>query len=303
MRMKEVEQAEAFAGWMHCVNDSGRQQQHSDVETVGLGFEGPLPPLQDMLDSHRFRVNSDDGKGADVVVRSAFRGVQRLVSNCSAIDPEIIKDYTALFPKYQQLFQGPHKTRPRKSAKHESEVSVGDSIVAPVADEEAPGNPPPEPWWRRFLAEHVSLDVFLALCCAFQANGFGVWKANGQGEAAGFFPCCSFFNHSCAPNIGREMNGRIATFFAAKPIRVGEAIELSYVDFKMCKEERQAKLLATYSFLCRCPRCDDPDALTNGDKYNLPLCGDCKAKILRPLDGDNGVVGRCPCCRQTFPLE
>jgi hypothetical protein len=148
--------------------------------------------------------------------------------------------------------------------------------------------------------------VFVSLACAFQANGFGVWNANGAGVAAGFYPCSSYFNHSCAPNIGREMVGRRMVLFAAKRINIGEFMTLSYVDFKLSKEERRSKLKATYSFDCKCDRCVHPDPDAFQSLFDVPRCQSCKAKILRPLRSepqDMPTRGRCPCCGEVFPLD
>lgn len=327
------------------LTDSGRIQEHSDVDTVGLGFEGALPSLEALLEQRRVVVHHDDD-GHDgctpssalrermpVICKATFADVQRLVTNRSQIDKEIVADYAALFPKYVQLVK-------RKKSKQTASSSTALTPVAPNPERITATEPLPSecevqevssssskrggPWWQSALPEKVSEDVFVALCCAFQANGFGVWRSNGNGEAAGLFPCSSFFNHSCAPNIGREMHGRTSLFFAAKPIRCGDAITLSYIDFKLPRETRQAKLLATYSFVCRCPRCDDPDAIDHRDAYDLPLCLDCKSKVLRPLyssssssanavtanGGDGGGGGaaaamsyRCPCCWQVLSLH
>lgn len=232
------------------------------VETVGLGFEGPLPSFDEC-------VVAPCGSTSTSVRSATFTEVQRLVTNRSCMSEEIRADYEKLFPLYERMLR-----RGRKESA----------------------------WWASRLPENVSADVFVSLCCAFQANGFGVWNATGRGVAAGLFPCSSFFNHSCAPNIGRAMSGRVVTFFAAKAIAAGEPVCLSYVDFKLPREDRVAKLFATYSFVCRCPRCSDPDALDHRERYDLSLCEECKSKILWP-SLEEPTLGTCPCCGATMRLS
>jgi hypothetical protein len=235
------------------------------VETVGLGAEPPLTSFRETC---------------LVPTISTYDHIAHLVTNRSFMHPEIRSDFEALYPLYQKLQQLPQQ---RSSAQHDgSSINCGGGAAA--------------------VLPAVSFDVFVSICCAFLANGFGLWNAKGNGIATGFFPRSSFFNHSCAPNIGRDMNGRRATFFAAKHIQPGDPICLSYVDFKLHRDERQMKLKATYSFDCGCPRCSDPDAMDHREQYDVALCHDCKSKILRPEVSETPMFGVCPCCRYEYPL-
>ncbi|CUI14606.1 Hypothetical protein, putative [Bodo saltans] len=260
------------------------------VETVGLGAEPPLGSFRDTCATPTL---------------STFEHLAHLVTNRSSMDVEIRGDFEKLHGLYDKLRaaaaasvvpQPPPSSSPiRKQSEGESTSAEHDAVacatLSSTTQHDVVVSLPP-----------VSFDVFVSICSAFLANGFGLWNAKGNGVATGFFPRSSFFNHSCAPNIGREMVGRRAVFFAAKHIRTGEAVCLSYIDFKLHRDERRMKLKATYTFDCACPRCSDPDAIDHRERYDLALCQDCKSKVLRPEISENPSVAHCPCCKQTFAL-
>jgi hypothetical protein len=254
-----------------------------EVETVGLGMEPPLKAFYDVCMAPQ---------------TSTFEHMEHLVTNRSSMDAEIRGDFDALYKFYEKLRCTTIMATPAASiacsGEGESRTEEGDNEAGAKAVSTFNS--------KASLLPSVSCDVFASICCAFLANGFGLWNAKAVGVATGFFPRSSFFNHSCAPNIGREMVGRRAVFFAAKHISCGEAICLSYIDFKLPKHERLLKLKATYTFDCCCPRCSDPDAIDHRERYDLALCQDCKSKVLRPEVSENPCTAVCPCCRQSFSL-
>lgn len=77
-----------------------------------------------------------------------------------------------------------------------------------------------------------------------------------------FFPAGSFFNHSCAPNVGHAdcawAEGEpapVIRFVARKDIACGEEALLAYVDPSLPVSTRRRKLLITYHFACACIKC------------------------------------------------
>ena len=199
-----------------------------------------------------------------------YDAVEALVTNFSSIRADLRDDYERLFAIYSKIIT----STTLKSAT-----------------------------WRLALPA-LSRDVFVGLCAAFQCNGFGVWNSSGAQIASGLFPGSSYFNHSCAPNIGRIVEGRTMKFFVTRDVAAGEPLCLSYIDFKLTRDVRRAKLLATYCFMCNCLRCADPDAIDHSAKYDTPLCASCVFRVLRPIchqteDGPR-VDGQCPCCGEVF---
>lgn len=91
-----------------------------------------------------------------------------------------------------------------------------------------------------------------------------------------FIPCCSFFNHSCVPNVGiihGEKKKHI--FFSNQPIKKGEQLFINYFggtnSLHIPKAKRQSKLQNMHNFICSCQACSEnwllpPDpSLTNDD--------------------------------------
>lgn len=104
----------------------------------------------------------------------------------------------------------------------------------------------------------VSELYFLRLCAAAQCNSFGVYDTDDSCIAFGMYPEASYFNHSCVPNLCRVMQhgGRLAAFYALRPIAAGEPLTISYTDVEeQNSAERRRNLLETYRFFCTCERC------------------------------------------------
>jgi hypothetical protein len=197
-----------------------------------------------------------------------YDAAESLVTNLSAVRGDLRSDYEALYDVYCRVLRSPKHSRTA---------------------------------WRQRMPD-LSRDVFVGLCAAYQCNGFGVWADSGVQLAGGLFPGCSYFNHSCAPNIGRIVEGRTMHFFVTRDVFPGEPLLLSYVDFNLSVAARQGKLLATYCFECRCARCSDPNAVDRARLYDVPRCDSCVFKVLRPVPNSAGdrVNGQCPCCHQVF---
>ncbi|KAF1816506.1 SET domain-containing protein, partial [Eremomyces bilateralis CBS 781.70] len=75
----------------------------------------------------------------------------------------------------------------------------------------------------------------------------------------GLWPEASFFNHSCEPNVAKERVGREWRFWAAREVRQGEELCISYLggeEGEMTREERQGRLKVEWGFECCCARCE-----------------------------------------------
>lgn len=105
--------------------------------------------------------------------------------------------------------------------------------------------------------------------CRVLHNGFGLRAADADGSepvGCALFPTASFFNHACAPSccVLREPGApAVLRVCAARAVREGEELSISYIDLRLPRAERRALLRESYSFECACHRCrhDLPCAL------------------------------------------
>ncbi|KAF2404667.1 hypothetical protein EJ06DRAFT_553510 [Trichodelitschia bisporula] len=92
----------------------------------------------------------------------------------------------------------------------------------------------------------------------------GVYDAGGGGDeylGYGVWPEASYFNHSCAPNVGKRRVGRGWEFWVkdeGRGVGEGEELCISYLggDEKGLRvEERRERLKQFWGFECACARC------------------------------------------------
>lgn len=110
-----------------------------------------------------------------------------------------------------------------------------------------------------------------------------------EGLFAGMFPAHACLNHSCVNNVvvtEGEAGGKPGVnIVAVKDIRAGDEIMTSYIDTRIPRRERRARLFRSYNFWCKCQRCqfegDCAEVCTNCDKETekekqFPACGRCR---------------------------
>lgn len=68
-------------------------------------------------------------------------------------------------------------------------------------------------------------------------------------------PTLALANHSCVPNAFIMFDGRGISLMALDPIKAGEQIFISYVDFTQSRDQRRAELKQRYFFDCECQKC------------------------------------------------
>lgn len=81
--------------------------------------------------------------------------------------------------------------------------------------------------------------------------GYGIWTL------------ASFFNHSCAPNISKERQGRKWVFTAAPlggdlAVKSGTELSITYIRGEediLRVEDRRRKLQDGWGFVCQCSKC------------------------------------------------
>lgn len=115
------------------------------------------------------------------------------------------------------------------------------------------------------LAEEDGLIISPGICrTMLQADNHNAFGIRGGGEDSeeymgyGVYPCASYFNHSCAPNIGKRREGRSWVFSALREIAPDEECCITYLggDEKgLDVLERRKRLEGAWGFPCACERC------------------------------------------------
>ncbi|KAF1347163.1 hypothetical protein BDV97DRAFT_300917 [Delphinella strobiligena] len=116
------------------------------------------------------------------------------------------------------------------------------------------------------LLTHITADTLKTVAQKSSHNVFNIWSQDlndgttGGSECLGYalWPCASYFNHSCAPNVRKKREGRVWRFWADEEIEEGEELCITYLggdEKSMCREERMEKLQKNWGFECACARC------------------------------------------------
>lgn len=101
----------------------------------------------------------------------------------------------------------------------------------------------------------------------FQTNGLEVGD-DPSSRAIGVFLILSRVNHSCVPNANRAWNDdlKVTTLYAARDIKKGEQIFISYIH-SGSRAERQEYLEKCFNFTCKCKACSlEGEELEESDK-------------------------------------
>ncbi|EGG23486.1 hypothetical protein DFA_05619 [Cavenderia fasciculata] len=123
---------------------------------------------------------------------------------------------------------------------------------------------------------------------------------NYKSIGSGLYDQCSYFNHSCQPNIFKvnQTPGGELVMVALRDIEQGEELFYNYIQISMSGEARIKKLKESYFFNCQCPGCKNaPSHKQFLDKYLCKvkqcngvitplsnLCNICKPYL---IDNDN----------------
>ncbi|KAK7190032.1 TPR domain protein [Paraphaeosphaeria sporulosa] len=89
-------------------------------------------------------------------------------------------------------------------------------------------------------------------------NGFGLGNQYGEEGArnasTGLCTWAAYINHSCVPNTSKDFVGDLMVLRAIRPLIAGEEVFFSY-DEDGDYDARQAALMTTWGFECKCPLC------------------------------------------------
>ncbi|XP_074603929.1 histone-lysine N-methyltransferase SMYD3-like [Brevipalpus obovatus] len=105
------------------------------------------------------------------------------------------------------------------------------------------------------MTKKVFCDIFGKLII----NSFAIFDNIGARIGSGVYVATSVYNHSCYPNStyifdGLRMQVRAVKEFDSEK----EPPTICYLDWKMSREERQARLCRQYYFVCDCYLCGHP---------------------------------------------
>ncbi|CAM9281887.1 unnamed protein product, partial [Discosporangium mesarthrocarpum] len=100
-------------------------------------------------------------------------------------------------------------------------------------------------------------DEAVELACKVNVNAHGLVDISCSNNilGVGMFPLVAMFNHSCRPNCTFVFQGGKMELRVIDEVSRGTELTLSYIDLIQSTQDRQAELLSTKDFLCRCARC------------------------------------------------
>jgi hypothetical protein len=107
---------------------------------------------------------------------------------------------------------------------------------------------------QRFLIEYATHHFHIR-----DKNSFA-FTFNGEIHGTGILPFCTFFNHSCDPNVSRILIGNKFVFLILKPIEKDEQLFITYsnklgIFSNPSRENRQKEIQERYQFRCMCEAC------------------------------------------------
>lgn len=107
----------------------------------------------------------------------------------------------------------------------------------------------------------VTPHYIAALITRDSGNSFGIWDLQlGERELFGYamYPCASYFNHSCSPNLRKRRIGRFYEFITCCEVAEGGELCISYLggaEDELNGQLRQKRLREGWFFDCSCSRC------------------------------------------------
>ncbi|KAF5299334.1 hypothetical protein FQA39_LY02507 [Lamprigera yunnana] len=150
---------------------------------------------------------------------------------------------------------------------------------------------------NEFMPNPIELMGIYGRMCV---NSFTICDEELKGLGTGIYLGASIIDHSCQPNAVAIFQGTLLNIRATEtmPHLNWDKVFLSYTDTLQKPEVRRKELMSNYYFICRCPRCLDPE------ECNIMSAGacpnrDCNAALQL---GDQDIT-ECDQCGTEITLE
>lgn len=116
-------------------------------------------------------------------------------------------------------------------------------------------------------------------CSSVRPSAFGLW-VDGEQFGEQLAPLAALVNHSCAPNVAIERNGRSIQLLALEGLRAGDELALSYISLRLCQRERAELLAKVWAFTCGCDRCSGQLPSRSWAAFEQRFVCECGAAVL-----------------------
>ncbi|CAM9457536.1 unnamed protein product [Pylaiella littoralis] len=122
------------------------------------------------------------------------------------------------------------------------------------------------PEWTR-----IDVEEAVRLACRVNVNAHGLRDDSGSNLVigVGLFPLTAMINHSCRPNCTFVYFDGQLEVRTLERVSAGTELNVYYIDLLQSTTARRKELLATKHFLCKCSRCERPEA---ADEYLDGVC-------------------------------
>jgi len=112
-------------------------------------------------------------------------------------------------------------------------------------------------------------DALRKMLSRVDSNSFGVVDGENRVVSVGIYILSAMFNHSCDPNCGVD-DGTASNLIitAQRPIKKGEEMCITYIDFNLPRSTRMKVLSNQYNFACGCERCESEKEKGAGKKVS-----------------------------------
>ncbi|KAF5279535.1 hypothetical protein FQR65_LT03357 [Abscondita terminalis] len=107
---------------------------------------------------------------------------------------------------------------------------------------------------NEFIPNPVELLGIYGRMCV---NSFNICDEELKGLGTGIYLAASIIDHSCQPNAVATFQGTLLNIRATE--QMPHLNGTNYTDTLQKSEVRRKDLMSTYYFLCKCPRCLDPE--------------------------------------------
>lgn len=105
---------------------------------------------------------------------------------------------------------------------------------------------------------NIDHNLLFSLYGKITINSFAILNISLNKMGTGIYIAASLLDHSCRPNCDAIFDGTSLEIRAMESFDLAKtAPTITYIDLKLNKENRQAKLKEQYFFDCNCSRCSD----------------------------------------------